>query len=323
MSKEIELKMIASPVSVKSGLPELLKKLDVKKVKETWLVNKYFDTHDLLLNKACIALRIREKGGRFIQTLKTKGDTVGGLSQRGEWEWGLSGCKLDVTCLHEGGWPEGIPVAELAEVFETNFKRTSAVVELKGGRAELAVDDGYILAGGVKSPLSEVEIELIDGDAGVLFEVAEIVAHAMSVMVADVSKAEKGYRLVSGGEMKAFSYPLGCVSDSKSVIKELVSRNLSHWLFLVDQFEVRHARLSILELVGVLTTLREVVGIYRSIDGLNDFSYFELFDLEINALGALLDEVVANDCLCDVGRLLSSGRAGVLSVELSRWLRTL
>ena len=321
MSKEIELKMVSSPASIKSALPELLKKLDAKDIKEAWLVNRYFDTDDLLLNKACIALRVREKGGRFIQTLKTKGETIGGLSQRGEWEWEVPESKIDVARLHEGGWPKNIPAEGLVEVFETNFKRTSAVVELKRGKVELAVDDGYILVGGVKSSLSEVEVELIDGDINVLFEVAEIVARTMPVMLADVSKAEKGYRLRSSSLLAPFSFSFDCEGRYQEYVKALVSRNLSRWLCLVDRVGVECSRRLLLEMVGVLTTLREIICTYQYVDCSKSVSLAVMFDQELESLGVLVERVMSGESLT-VQRLISSGRAGVLSIELSRWLRT-
>ena len=323
MSKEIELKMVVLPLMNGESLSGLFKALGAKEVKEAWLVNTYFDTDDLQLNKARIALRIRQKGGGFIQTLKTKGETIGGLSQRGEWEWGVPGNKLDTTLLHEGGWPSELPVDNLVSVFETNFKRTSAVIEHRGTKIECAVDDGYVSAGEYRAPLVEVELEIIEGDVDVLFDVAAKIAGMRPVMLADVSKAEKGYRLIDKGLLNGFSFPFKCKGDYKAYIVALVSRNLSYWLFIVDRMGVEPARCLLIELIGVLATLREIVGSYRCVDGAKEFSFTGLFDLEIESLGVLLEEVDDGGEIACVNRLLSSGRAGVLSIELSRWLRAI
>lgn len=323
MSKEIELKMIALPGAVKLLLPGLLSRLGVIEVKEAWLANTYFDTCDLLLNKACVALRIRQKGDRFIQTLKTKGETIGGLSRRGEWEWDVPQNKLDVSLLRESGWPDGMPVDSLVEVFETNFKRTSAIVEYQGARIELAFDDGYISAGEIKAPLVEIELEIIEGDVDRLFDVAAIIAKTMPIMLSDISKAEKGYRLRNKGVSNQFSYSFGSIGCHKAYVKGLVSRNLSHWLFLVDRLGESFSVCSLIDLVGVLIALREVIGAYEYVDDGVSFEYLELIDLEIKSLSAALEDVLVGGQTFDLDGLLSSGRAGVLSIELSRWLRGL
>ena len=323
MSKEIELKMVALPLVNGESLSGLFKALGAKEVKETWLVNTYFDTDDLQLNKARIALRIRQKDGCFIQTLKTKGETIGGLSQRGEWEWDVSGDSLDTTLLHEGGWPSEISVDNLVSVFETNFKRTSAIIECRGTKIECAVDDGYVSVGDHRSPLVEIELEIIEGDVDVLFEVASTIANIRPVILADVSKAEKGYRLIDKKLLNGFSFPFKCKGDYKAYIVALVSRNLSYWLFLVDRLSIGSARNLLIELIGVLVALREMVGFYRSVDSAKEFAFTDLFGLEIESLSVLLKELDDGGEAACVDRLLSPGRAGVLSIELSRWLRTI
>lgn len=321
MSKEIELKMVTSPNAIQSSLPILFERLEAKDIQENWLVNRYFDTSDLLLNRACIALRVREKGGRFIQTLKTKGETIGGLSQRGEWEWDVSEGKLDTKCLHEGGWPSDIPADGLIEVFETNFKRTSAVIELRGAKVELAVDDGYISVGGVKSPLSEVELEIIEGEVDVLFDLAATISNAMPVMLADVSKAEKGYRLRDKALSKPFLYRFECKGDYKGYVKSLVEQNMSRWLRLVDRVEDECPKKLLVDLISVLTTLREIMITYPYVDDKKIFSCKALFDAELKSLSVMLEEVIVGGGALDLERLIASGRAGVLSIELSRWLQ--
>ncbi len=320
MSKEIELKMVVMPAALKSVLPVLLNRLGAQEVKETWLVNAYFDTSELLLNQARIALRVRQKEGLFIQTLKTKGYSAGGLSQRGEWEWVVPENKLDVSLLHEGLWPSDIPVEELDAVFETNFKRISAIIECSGAKIELAVDEGCISSDEAKVPLAEIELELMQGDVDVLFEVASIIAKTMPVMLADVSKAEKGYRLKDNSLSNEFLYSYECVSDHKAYVKNLVSRNLAYWLYLVDRASVEFSRSLLADMAGVLCVLREVVSNYKYADSSKAFVSAGLFDSEIEYLNDLL----AGDVMAGgVDQLLAQTRAGVLAIDLSRWLRSI
>ena len=88
MSQETELKLHIPP----SQIPALSRILTTAMPPEvgaiepggtTQLKNTYFDTPDQRLNQARVALRIRERNGQFIQTLKTQGESVNGLTRRG------------------------------------------------------------------------------------------------------------------------------------------------------------------------------------------------------------------------------------------------
>ncbi len=50
------------------------------------LKSVYFDTDDLRLHGNDLVLRVRHVGDRRIQTLKTVGRSLGGVSERSEWE---------------------------------------------------------------------------------------------------------------------------------------------------------------------------------------------------------------------------------------------
>ena len=322
MSKEIELKVVVLPVDIEAALPKLLEKLKAKDVKEAWLVNTYFDTSSKQLNKDCIALRIRQKEGRFIQTLKTKGVSVAGLHRRGEWEWELTENKLDIALLTGDAWPGKISVDELIPFFETNFKRTSAIVEYRGAKIELAVDCGSISAGEKQVPLSEVELEIIEGDSKHLFEVAEIIASALPVMPSDVSKAEQGYRLGGEGGEEGFSYPLDCADDHRLYVEGLIGRNLSYWLFLFD-LAGRGGSVSVVrKMQESLIVLRELLLTQEDINLKARFVGQEMFDIELERLNGLIRGLVHGRIARDEvhGRLLSSKEAGVLAIKVGCWL---
>jgi inorganic triphosphatase YgiF len=171
------------------------------------LKNSYFDTPDWQLNKQKIALRIREKAGVYIQTLKTKGHSVNGLSQRGEWEWDLAGSVLDTQKLGQcEAWPESVNMNMLAAVFETNFTRHQLEFNWQGARIELAVDQGEILSQGRMEKINEIELELRPIECGTFnaFELSngsqlrsfgDYLQEHLPLEPFDVSKAERGYGL--------------------------------------------------------------------------------------------------------------------------------
>jgi len=322
MSKEIELKMVVLPAVIESALPELLERLGAKAIKETWLVNTYFDTPEMSLNKSRVALRVRQKDGLFIQTLKTKGNSVAGLHRRGEWEWVVPENKLDAALLVGGVWPSEISTDDLIPFFETNFKRTSAIIECAGTKIELAVDCGYINAGEKQVPLSEVELEIIEGDAGHLFEVAEIIAEIMPVMPSDVSKAEQGYRLgqeVFGSE---FLSSLNCMGDYRVYVKELVARNLTRWLYLFDRARQGCSEAILREMRDRLIVLRELLSTQGSIDLSVVFEGVALFDIVLGQVDRLIG-VAVHGCAGRIEvyeQLLSLNEMGVLAIKVGRWL---
>src|SRR5690606_18639843 len=113
-----------------------------------------------------LALRLRKLGRRWLQTLKTRGESQAGLHARGEYETAASGDGIDLAALAalEGAGELLAPFgdAALLPLFTTRFRRTRQLVRLpQGGRAELAFDLGEIRAGESSEPICEIEIELL------------------------------------------------------------------------------------------------------------------------------------------------------------------
>ena len=166
-----------------------------------YLGNTYFDTPDLRLNQAEVALRIRVKNGDYIQTLKTKGKSINGFTHRREWEWPLEAARLDQRKL-QTVWPEAlkdISCEQLEPMFSTDFDRTVWLVEWQQpvARIEVALDIGLAKVGNAQSPICELELELLDGDELALVKVAEILGQTINLAPCDQSKVEKGFELLA------------------------------------------------------------------------------------------------------------------------------
>ena len=166
----------------------------------------YLDTPEHALKKAGIALRLRRDGRRWIQTVKTKAELHGGLSQVGEVENPAPGGRL---CL------EAIPDAEVREevihrvdgaplqpVCETVIRRSASELSLADGtRAELAIDVGEVRARERSAELREVEIELLEGNPGGLFDIAHVLFPDGGLRFSRLSKAARGYLLAEQGRI--------------------------------------------------------------------------------------------------------------------------
>lgn len=167
------------------------------------LRNTYYDSPDLALAKARVALRLRHHGERIIQTLKTRGQSINGLHQRGEWEWDLPRAELNTKVLSGDIWPDGLPPAaglQLVPVFTTDFERETWLIRYQGAEIEVALDQGEIRCqcpggGSTQDPILEVELELKSGDAGTLLVLAEELGREVSLQPFDESKAQRGYQL--------------------------------------------------------------------------------------------------------------------------------
>tara|TARA_B100001109_G_scaffold29807_1_gene23200 strand:- start:23011 stop:24411 length:1401 start_codon:yes stop_codon:yes gene_type:complete len=197
MTKETELKLRLQPQSAQA-LAQFLNTRATAQGHST-LKNWYLDTPAAEVAAARAALRIRQHDNGYEQTLKTRGVSVAGMQQRGEWNWPLSQPTLNTDYLRQPEvtehWPAGLDVSALAEVFTTHFERQAWLWTENGCSAEVVIDQGEIRADGKTMPLCEVELELKDGDAAGLWQMASALTQQVPLWLSDISKAERGYRL--------------------------------------------------------------------------------------------------------------------------------
>ncbi|MEH6822359.1 MAG: CYTH domain-containing protein [Motiliproteus sp.] len=201
MAQEIELKL-SLPQAYQSHFTALalLQGYALEAPQLQVLQNRYFDTPDQQLNRHAVALRIRRNGDRYIQTLKTRGSSQGGLHQRQEWEWPVPGATLDFSVLPPQAFPDGVAFDTLAVAFNTDFERTCWMLDYpyQGQQAsiELVLDNGWVSTQDQRDPISEIELELKSGPTEALFELALTLAAELPLRISRISKAEKGFRLL-------------------------------------------------------------------------------------------------------------------------------
>ncbi len=207
--EEVELKFALPPAAI-AGLEHLLARSRVlarRKATRTKLRNIYFDTPDQLLRRSKMALRVRHIStthtSQWLQTFKVGGNQDAALSRRGEWETAVPEGKLVAAELQATPWsdfdPTGKIFAALEPVFTTAFDRTTWIVSKRdGSRVEVALDIGEVLVEGKTTPIFELEMELLAGDAAALFDIARALASSLSLLPLNVSKSERGYRLAQG-----------------------------------------------------------------------------------------------------------------------------
>jgi inorganic triphosphatase YgiF len=196
---ELEVKLTIEPQALAAAFDFLSALPGARVETPVQLRNIYFDTPDFALNHQRMALRVRQKGARFIQTLKTQGEFVDGGHRRMEWEWPVETAELDLDLLAETPLAAQADLHQLQPTFETNFERQVLMVMIPGPAGdtlvEVAIDQGQILAGDAARPLSEIEFELKSGNPAVLRNMAVELARSVPVFLNVISKAEQGYHL--------------------------------------------------------------------------------------------------------------------------------
>ena len=336
MPKETELKLRASRETL-AALREhpLLKKRNKSGWQTRELLNQYFDTPERELSAAKVALRLRRDGEAVIQTLKCRGQSVAGLSERSEYEWPLDKAKLDLKKLDDSCWP-----AQLAELdkktikplFTTDFTREFAEIAWGRGKAkvviEAALDLGTVTAGKRKEEICELELELREGAPEALLELAAELAATLALMPCDISKAERGYRLLDEG-----SYDMGLpsaalapempVDDAFAALAwQLLGssqrlaeqyRHTGHWRLLQDWVQCLAELRALASSLGQAAPRSTTRALRSSLDAL-------LEDWRPLVLAGNDDEDVRRAAPEQFAEELLDPRWGQFSLETSRWL---
>lgn len=222
MPTEVELKLwVPTLDSVQSTL--VAQSIEAGLPTPVAIKNTYLDTPEQHLHQLATALRIRLKGTKWLQTLKFQGTGEQGLHQRQEWEWPIESGKVnldliqalyhDQPALQRLPWEHLFPWEQLCPQFTTDFSRYTwqlnhqqAPIEKTGDEEmrieetgiEVAFDLGSVeITPSLKEPLTEIELELTQGDVRALWSLANQMAETLPVIPSCISKAERGYRLMN------------------------------------------------------------------------------------------------------------------------------
>ncbi len=166
----------------------------------------YFDTADRRICMRRLAYRVRKKNGKYVQTLKADSDASGALVARAEWETPARSARpAPVSLPADARARLGLVLpGELRRLFLVQVTRKSAVIHFAdkvagAAEIEIAVDRGHVTAGGRKSPISEMELELMNGSPAALTKLATLLAGA-GLRVSLITKAQRGFALIDGEE---------------------------------------------------------------------------------------------------------------------------
>ena len=166
----------------------------------------YYDTHDHVLRREGISLRIRRRNGSAVQTIKAERENRGIAMDRGEWETPVED-ELDLTAavgtpleplLSQGELRDGIRPA-----FQVTTDRKAFEVAFDDALIEVAVDAAQASCDDRTIDFSEVELELREGSPAALFALARHLSEAAPLRLSTVAKSERGFRLVEDEPARA------------------------------------------------------------------------------------------------------------------------
>lgn len=199
---EIELKLRASAPALEQVLQlEWLQPLCEGPAVTQRFFSIYYDTPELSLRQQGIALRVRQVGTQWMQTIKSRGQEQNGLSTRQEWEYPISEQHLDFSLLEDVTLQNFLQsettLQRIKPRFVTEFERQAQRLRCpEGTLLELALDRGEVRAAGRSTPIMEIELELLQGDPQPITRIGRCLQDSLAVVPESCSKAERGYRLL-------------------------------------------------------------------------------------------------------------------------------
>ena len=193
-------------------------------------VSTYFDTADSTFRRAGATLRVRRRGNQHVQTVKLLNRA--GAFARGEWEWPVKTDQPDLRRLAETPLA-GMSGAPVKPVFVTDVQRDVREVRQDSATIEVAIDRGQVRAGSAAEDISELELELKQGDAGDLYRLAISLHADAALSLGAESKADRGWRLRTGQPRPAEKHadvdlPAGITATD--AFRRIIDNTLGHFM---------------------------------------------------------------------------------------------
>lgn len=237
---------------------------------ERELLSTYFDTPGRDLQRAGLTLRLRRKG-RSIPVLGVKWskEAAADLFTRGEMEIrspdGEPNIELFEPTIRDR-LKSSLGGQTLGPVFKTHVKRRTVAIHHGRSQVELALDDGVVLSNDRSRPITEVELELKQGNAADLLGLARELAQECGLSLAFEPKAGKGYRLAeqaAARPQKAKPIELAPSASFDDMIAAVIAGCLAHFTANWASLRDSDAPESVHQLRVALRRLRSALGIFR------------------------------------------------------------
>lgn len=235
---EMELKLRLHDESLLGKLlndPHIQELAQPQSLKTQFMEAVYYDTPGMALTRAGIAYRIRREDSRWIATVKADDLSSGGLHIRNEWNVEVPLPLPDLSPFLQT--PIGPRLLQMVgeepvqELLETCFERRSLSLSwYDGSRIELAADRGEVVAGERRENLSEIELELKEGDPAVILKLGAVLARRYPLFLEPRSKFSRGLKLLgfSGLEKSKAKLSLDGKENAREAIGKIFIENIQH-----------------------------------------------------------------------------------------------
>lgn len=303
----------------------------------------YYDTPEHAIRRAGYTLRVRQAGGRRVQTVKAAGAASAGLFERSEWERPLRSGRprLDPASGPLGDLLGPETLTRISPCFVSDIERIAIEVDAGDARIAAAIDQGVVRAGASSEPVSELELELCGGPVRQVYALARALDAAVPLRLGVRSKAERGYALADGeraGPVRAEPVALDHDGDAGDAFRVIVQACIRHFR-LNEALLLRTGEAEALHQARVgLRRLRSAFALFAPL--LENDPQAVLLNSELRWLAAELGEVrnidvlirqcsgearaalvVARDFAFGHARTaLCSSRARSLMIDLAEWL---
>lgn len=228
MHLEVELKLEPDD---ETALDALIRALDLGAPGLLKLRATYFDTPDLALAHKGHVLRVRQEGGRRVQTVKGPGRPGDDPLARQEWECPVAGPDPVLDADNPVRALLGERIADLAPRFEIRNDRSLWRIEHDGADIEMVLDRAEAHAGDRMNRFVEIELELKAGDPAALFALARRIDRLTPVRLGMLAKAERAQRLLDAPARSdhAEPVPLSAEMNATDAFRRIAHGCLRHY----------------------------------------------------------------------------------------------
>jgi triphosphatase len=165
----------------------------------------------------------------------------------------------------------------LEQKFETQIKRRLRCLNLERSLIEVAFDEGFVVVGNRRQPLTEIELELKAGEEAALYDFAARLADALPVRLEIMSKADRGFMLTADDHpmpvrAEALKFPADATLDVaiEIVINDALGQFVANWPALTET----HDRESIHQMRVALRRLRTALAFVNRVLPCPEFEIF-------------------------------------------------
>jgi triphosphatase len=242
--RELEIKFKTDAAGLKLAHGSELLSTDAADAPRRTLRSIYFDTPAGDLRKQRMVLRVRKMRRTHIMGLKWARPLAEAPFSRSEMEVRVPSFDPNITLFGEEIAAELSRVIEgrsLEQKFETQIKRRLRCLNLERSQLEVAFDEGFVVVGDRRQPLTEVELELKAGEETGLYDLAVRLADALPVRLEIMSKADRGFMLVAADHpmpvrAEALKFPADATLDQavEIVINGALGQFVANWPALTE-----------------------------------------------------------------------------------------